>query len=131
MRADPPESDDPGLRAWPNIGIVGPCASGKSTLAAQLARQGYRAHQIVQEHSYVADMWKVIGRPDWLIFLDASFATCSQRKALDWQETEYQEQRRRLRHAREHCDLYIDTDALTTEEVLDIALRTLQALPRS
>jgi deoxyadenosine/deoxycytidine kinase len=128
---DPAESERADLRPWPDIGIVGPCASGKSTLAAQLAQEGYRAHQIVQEHSYVADMWKVVGRPDWLIFLDASFATCSRRKALDWQESEYQEQRRRLRHAREHCDLYIDTDALTTEQVLHITMRTLQELSRS
>lgn len=123
--------DLPGLRIRPSIGIVGPCASGKSTLADLLAQEGFQAHQIVQEHSYVADMWWVLGKPDLLIFLDASFTTCSRRKALDWQEGDYQEQRRRLAHARQHCDLYIDTDALTAEQVLQITLRSLQALPRS
>ncbi|HEX9675289.1 MAG TPA: hypothetical protein VGA07_04875, partial [Anaerolineales bacterium] len=88
-----------GLRAWPKIAIVGPCASGKTTLATRLQREGYSARQIVQEHSYVADMWKVLSMPDLLIFLDASFATCNRRKALNWLENEYLEQRRRLRHA--------------------------------
>jgi cytidylate kinase len=117
-------------RAWPDIAIVGPCASGKSTLAKQLQQLGYRARQIVQEHSYVADMWKVMGNPDLLIFLDASFATCSRRKSLDWQEREYQEQRRRLRHAQEHCDLYIETDTLNPQDVLQVALRALRDLPQ-
>jgi deoxyadenosine/deoxycytidine kinase len=116
------------LRAWPKIAIVGPCASGKTTLALRLRREGYSARQIVQEHSYVAEMWKVLSRPDLLIFLDASFATCNRRKALNWLEHEYLEQRRRLRHAKEHCDLYIETDALTSDEVLQSVLRALQAL---
>jgi len=117
----------PGLRAWPRIAIVGPCASGKTTLATRLQRAGYSARQVVQEHSYVAEMWEVLAAPDLLIFLDASFATCNRRKALNWLENEYLEQRRRLRHAKEHCDLYIETDALTSEEVLQAVLRTLQA----
>jgi len=119
----------PGLRAWPKIAIVGPCASGKTTLATRLQREGYSARQIVQEHSYVAEMWEVLATPDLLIFLDASFATCNRRKALNWLEDEYLEQRHRLRHAKEHCDLYVETDSLTSEEVLQAVLRTLQALP--
>ena len=108
---------------------MGPCASGKTTLATRLQRAGYSARQIVQEHSYVAEMWKVLSMPDLLIFLDASFATCNRRKSLNWLENEYLEQRRRLRHAKEHCDLYIETDALTSEEVSQAVLRTLQAFP--
>jgi hypothetical protein len=95
----------------------------------RLQREGYSARQVVQEHSYVAEMWKVLSMPDLLIFLDASFATCNRRKALNWLEHEYLEQRRRLRHAKEHCDLYIETDALTSEEVSQAVLRTLQAFP--
>lgn len=112
----------------PSIAIVGPCAAGKSSLAARLVQHGYRARQIVQEHSYVGHMWQVLGKPDVLIYLDASFATCSQRKALGWQEHEYLEQRRRLQHARQHCDVYINTDSLTPEQVLRIALQALPAL---
>jgi hypothetical protein len=32
---------------------------------------------------------KVLSMPDLLIFLDASFATCNRRKALNWLEHEY------------------------------------------
>ena len=127
MRGPAAAPAGPGLRAWPKIAIVGPCASGKTTLAARLQREGYSARQIVQEHSYVADMWKVLSMPDLLIFLDATFATCNQRKALNWLENEYLEQRRRLRHAKQHCDLYLETDALTPEQVLQAVLQALQA----
>ena len=130
MRGPAAAPAGPGLRAWPKIAIVGPCASGKTTLATRLQREGYSARQIVQEHSYVAEMWKLLTMPDLLIFLDASFATCNRRKALNWLENEYLEQRRRLRHAKEHCDLYIETDALTSDEVLQAVLQTLEAFPR-
>lgn len=112
----------------PQIAIVGPCASGKSTLAAQLRQVGYQARQIVQEHSYVPDMWQVVSQPDILIFLDASFNTCSRRKSLDWGESDYREQRQRLAHARQHCDIYVQTDSLEPGEVLAIAVRELQGL---
>ena len=129
MRVPAAASAGPGLRAWPKIAIVGPCASGKTTLATRLRREGYSPRQIVQEHSYVAEMWKLLTMPDLLIFLDASFATCNRRKALNWLENEDLEQRRRLRHAEEHCDLYIETDSLTSDEVLRTVLQTLEALP--
>jgi cytidylate kinase len=99
------------------IAIVGPCASGKSTLASRLQTLGYRARQIAQEHSYVPDMWNVITQPDILVFLDASYETCTRRKSLDWTRDEYEEQQRRLRHARQHCDLLVDTTDLTVQEV--------------
>ena len=41
---------------------------------------------------------------------------------MNWSEQEYQEQLRRLQHARDHADLAIDTDPLTPEQVLQIAL---------
>lgn len=99
------------------IAIVGPCASGKSTLAGRLRQAGWTARQIAQEHSYVADMWQILTQPDLLVFLDADYETCTLRKRLDWTVAEYQEQLRRLRHARANCDIYIDTSQLTPEEV--------------
>ncbi len=99
------------------IAIVGPCASGKSTLAGRLRQAGWTARQIAQEHSYVADMWQILTQPDLLVFLDADYETCTQRKQLDWTLVEYQEQLRRLRHARANCDVYVDTSHLTPEEV--------------
>lgn len=37
---------------------------------------------------------------------------------MNWRESEYEEQIRRLRHAREHADLEVDTDHLTPEELV-------------
>ena len=106
----------------PSIAVVGPCASGKSTLAEALRARGYDARQIVQEHSYVPDMWQQITSPDVLIYLDASFETSTRRKSLAWQRADYEEEVRRLTHAREHCDLYLATDALSPAEVLEAVL---------
>jgi cytidylate kinase len=110
----------------PKIAIVGPCASGKSTLAGRLQALGINARQIAQEHSYVPDMWQVLTQPDILIFLDASFETCTLSKHLDWNMAEYQEQQRRLGHAREHCDILLDTTDLSPEEVVE---KVASALP--
>ncbi len=107
------------------VAIVGPCASGKSTLAAGLRQHGFLARQIAQEHSYVPAMWQRLSRPDALIYLDASYETCTRRKSLDWLPSEHAEQLHRLRHAREYCDIYINTDSLTAEQVLAHALGAL------
>ncbi len=100
------------------IGVVGPCGAGKSTLIAGLDRLGYRTRHIAQEHSYVPDMWQRLTHPDVLIFLDAQYPTTCTRRNIDWSEADWEEQQRRLRHAREHADLYIETDDLSAEEVL-------------
>jgi cytidylate kinase len=111
--------EEPARAAGPLIGVVGPCASGKSSLIAGLTRMGYRARHIAQEHSYVKDMWQRLTKPDILIFLDASHQTTCRRRRLDWTEAEWQEQQYRLRHARANAHLYLDTDTLTIDEVLD------------
>lgn len=108
------------------IAIVGPCASGKSTLAANLVEMGYQARQIAQEHSYVPNMWQVITKPEALVYLDASFETCTERKSLSWSQAAYRNQIERLVHAREHCDIYVLTDDLTPEEVLQEVLAKLK-----
>ena len=104
------------------IGIVGPCAAGKTTLIAGLKQHGYEARHIAQEHSYVADMWKRITNPDILIYLDASYPLTMLRRKIDWTEREYSQQLYRLRHARQYADLYIHTDSLLPEQVLDQVL---------
>lgn len=118
------DKDEPGGR--PLIGVVGPCGSGKSTLISGLEEKGFRCRHIAQEHSYVPYMWQHLTNPDSLIFLDASFEICSRRRQLNWRKTDYEEQQRRLRHAREHADLIIQTDPLTIEQVLGQALKFLQ-----
>lgn len=110
------------------IGLVGVCASGKSTLLKGLEARGYRVRHIAQEHSYVKDMWKRITNPDILIFLDVSYPLTLQRRKLDWTEANWAEQQRRLAHAREHADLYINTDNLSAEQVLETAIAFIEKL---
>ncbi len=105
-----------------SIAIVGPCAAGKSTLARALRERGWNARQVVQEHSHVPDMWQQIHPPETLIFLDASFEVCTERKDLSWTPADYQEEQRRLSHARQNCDLFLTTDELSQHEVLEKAL---------
>ncbi|NIM94768.1 MAG: AAA family ATPase [Anaerolineales bacterium] len=109
------------------IAIVGPCGAGKTTLAENLKGLGYNARQIAQEHSYVPEMWQRITRPDLLIYLDASHQTAIDRKQINWTRREHNDQVHRLRHAREHCDIYIDTESLSTDMVLEQVLEFIQA----
>lgn len=104
------------------IGIVGPCGSGKSTLIAGLEARGHACRHIAQEHSYVQAMWQVITKPDVLVYLHASFPVCTARRRLNWLESDYAEQLRRLAHARQHADLVIETDDLSPDQVLERTL---------
>jgi cytidylate kinase len=106
----------------PLIGVVGPCGSGKSTLIAGLEKYGYSCRHIAQEHSYVQSMWQKIAKPDVLIYLSVSFPISTERRKLDWQPRDFDEQKRRLEHAHQHANLVIDTDDLTPEQVLQTAL---------
>jgi uridine kinase len=99
------------------IGIVGPCASGKSTLVNRLTARGMNVRHIAQEHSYVPTMWKKITNPDILIYLMVSYPLTIARNQLDWTLAEYNEQLHRLRHAHEHAHLVIETDDLSQEDV--------------
>lgn len=110
------------------IGVVGPCGSGKTTLISGLEKHGYPCRHIAQEHSYVQAMWQIITKPDVLIYLHSSFQTSTSRRNLDWQEKDYNEQLRRLAHAREHAHIMITTDDLLPEEILKMALDSLSNL---
>jgi hypothetical protein len=81
--------------------------------------EGVELRHIAQEHSYVPSMWQRISHPDLLIFLDVSYPVSMERKRLNWTVEEYQEQQRRLSHARANADLYIQTDQLTPAEVAE------------
>jgi GTPase SAR1 family protein len=111
---DPDPVDSKTLR----IAVVGPCASGKSTLTQVLKAAGYEARHPAQEHSYVANMWQRISQPDLLIYLDVDYAnTIARRPHTGGGPQRLAEQRHRLRHARENCDLYLDTSELSVAEV--------------
>jgi hypothetical protein len=98
--------------------IVGPCASGTTTLAEGLRRAGYDAHPCAQEHSYVPDMWRM-SQPDVLIYHDATMETIKRRRDVRWSKQHLAAETARLAHARQHCDLYVATDELTREQVLE------------
>jgi thymidylate kinase len=112
------------------IKVVGPCASGKSTLAAKLRELGYDAASAAQDHSYTPDMWQRLNPPDVLIYLDVTLRSAHKRgrKGLGWTQEYLDEQHRRLRHALAHCDLYLVTDDLTKEQVLAETLKFLGQL---
>jgi deoxyadenosine/deoxycytidine kinase len=110
----------------PLIAIVGPCASGKSTLVRALRERGYNAREVVQEHSYVPTMWQRITQPDLLIYLDVSWEAACQRRSTDAGPGWWDEMAHRLRHARQHADVYISTDALSPQEVLNQTLTFLE-----
>ncbi len=107
------------------IGIVGPCAAGKSTLIKALTDRGIPAKHIAQEHSFVPTMWERLTSPDILIFLDVSFEGSMKRRKQNWSLADYQEQHRRLRHARQNANLYLDTTNLSPKEVLEKVLQVI------
>lgn len=110
-----------------SVKIVGVCASGKSTLGYALHPYGYTVYPCAQEHSYVPDLWRRRHPADILIYLDARADTIAQRRrTAEPVEAWVAEQRLRLAHARQHCDLYLATDETTPEEVLAAALAFLQ-----
>jgi deoxyadenosine/deoxycytidine kinase len=104
------------------IGIVGPCSAGKTTLVDGLKKHGFNAHHIAQEHSYVPYMWQRISKSHILIFLDVSYSVSQQRRPLNWNYEDFEEQQKRLAHARLHADLTINTDDLSIPETLNTAL---------
>jgi nicotinamide riboside kinase len=112
----------------PLIAVVGPCASGKSLLVRALREREYNAREVVQEHSHVPTMWQRITQPDLLVYLDVSWKVARQRRSMDVKADWWIELAHRLRHARQHADLYIHTDELTPQEILDRALVFLKAV---
>jgi len=110
-----------------HISVVGVCGSGKSTLVDALLRLGYDARQINQEHSYVRDLWRRRGSPDVLVYLAASDDTVSNRLGRSLYPHVLERQRQRLACARRNCDIYVDTDGKSPDEVLTVVLAELES----
>lgn len=111
------------------VAVVGACASGKSTLVKALQAAGYEARHVAQEHSYVPHMWQRLARPDVLIYLDVNYdGIMARRPSFNFKPADLAEQSRRLAHARQHCDLYLDTGPLTTAEVRQKTLAFLKEI---
>ena len=108
------------------IAIVGPCTAGKSTLKPALLEHGYVVRMPVQEHSYVPSMWQQLSKPDLLIFLDINVEETAVRRPKNPTTPDHlAEQHRRLAHAREHCDFYLNTSTLSPEQVQEKVLSFL------
>ena len=109
------------------IVVVGPCATGKTTLVNNLRPQGFDIRPCSQEHSYVPQLWIKFSKADILIFLDAQLPTIARRqKRSDWTQQRLDIQRQRLAHARAHCDFYLSTDDLTRHQVAEQVERFLR-----
>ena len=114
------------VRPLPIIKVVGISGSGKSTLVKALRAAGYDARPVSQEHSNVPTLWQQFERSSYLIYLYTSLvAQRARRTEVTWTEEAHQEEMRRLAHARDHADLRIDTDQLSPEGVLEVALSYL------
>jgi molybdopterin-guanine dinucleotide biosynthesis protein len=114
-------------RSSPLIGIVGVCASGKTTLIRGLQSEGYHCRHIAQEHSYVQTMWQQLTHPDFLIYLIVDYPSTLTRKNLNWTESEYLEQVARLQHAHDHANFIIDTSQQSPEETLALVIAQLNS----
>jgi deoxyadenosine/deoxycytidine kinase len=116
------------MRQPPLIGIVGPCASGKTTLIHRLTSLGYHCRHIAQEHSYVQDMWKRLTNPDILVYLIVSYEATLRRKKLNWSKEEFQTQLDRLHHAHVNADILIETDTLTPDQLTSMAVEKIESI---
>lgn len=101
--------------------VVGPCASGKTTLVGKLRALGIDAHNVAQEHSGIKRLWEK-KQPDIVIMLDANMPAILRRRKVYWGEERLVMQRERLRDARLNAHLYIQTDRLDQDQVLNVAV---------
>lgn len=112
------------VRPAPRVVVVGPCASGKTTLVESLRAAGIDAHVSGQEHSAVPGLWQRLD-PDVLIALDVDLATLRKRRTPTWPAAIYEVQHDRLRNAFRAANVVIDTSDLPPGSVLAIALRVV------
>lgn len=127
-RVGAPEDGTTGVVVRPNrcrVVVVGPCASGKTTLVGGLRSLGYQAVVCGQEHSEISSLWRR-SAPDVLIALDADLATIRRRRGHSWSAAIYERQRQRLAEAMAAADLVLDVSKLSEAAVLARVLRLLE-----
>lgn len=124
---------DPNRPEWENlplIKVVGVSAAGKSTLVTGLREWGYNARPASQEHSEMPEMWRNIRPPALLIYLEIDLATQKERRPdVSWDPVWLETEMHRLRHARQHADLVLNTCGLEAGEVLSQVLAWLDGQP--
>ena len=107
--------------AGPKVVIVGPCASGKTTLVRNLRAHGIDAHASGQEHSEIRQLWQR-QHPDVVIGLNLDLETLRARRGASWSQSLYDTQQRRLSSAFAAADVVLDTGELSEEEVVAAVL---------
>ena len=110
------------------IVVVGPCASGKSTLTNHLRALGFDAHVCGQEHSAIRQLWARL-RPDLLIALDFDLRTLRRRRHPSWSEHLYRVQHARLESAFSSADLSIDSSTVSAESAVEQVLAWIAEHP--
>jgi cytidylate kinase len=116
----------PATSSAPRVVVVGPCASGKSTLVEALRAHGYDALVSAQEHSAISSLWQR-SNPDVLIALVASIEAVRERRDASWPGWLHDVQEERLAKAQDAADLVIDTSDLGVDEVVSRAIQFLEA----
>jgi deoxyadenosine/deoxycytidine kinase len=120
-----PDSPDPASKSpSPRVVVVGPCASGKSTLVNSLQEFGIEAWVAGQEHSVIRKLWDR-RKPDVVVALDLSLDTLRERRGESWSADLFKVQHERLQDAFERADLVIDTGETPVEDVLSQVLDLL------
>ena len=109
----------------PPVVVVGPCASGKTTLVSGLRSLGYHALVCGQEHSEIPTLWRR-NQPGALIALDIDLETVRRRRGADWSEAIFDRQRHRLAAAVAAADLVLDVSELSEAAVLARVVRALE-----
>ncbi|MFN8676583.1 MAG: hypothetical protein U0Z70_09440 [Thermomicrobiales bacterium] len=116
---------DPTAPSPPRVIVVGPCASGKTTLVTALRAHGYDASVSAQEHSAIPRLWQRTD-PDVLIALAVNIDAVRQRRDATWPRWLHDVQEERLANAQDAADLVIDTSNLGADEVAARALQFLE-----
>ncbi len=111
------------------IVVVGPCASGKTTLVAALRERGYDARVSGQEHSEIATLWQRL-RPDILIALEVDIEAVRARRGGTWPEWLHDLQVKRLHAAFAAADLTIDTTDIDEQTMIERTITYLQRRDR-
>lgn len=113
------------MGAGVRVVVVGPCASGKTTLVERLRDAGIDAQVSGQEHSAIRDLWRRLD-PDVLIALDVDLAALRNRRTPTWPAALHAVQRARLAGAFAAANARIDTSHITPDEVLAAALAAIE-----
>lgn len=109
--------------------VIGPCASGKTSLTTRLQRLGYDAHACGQEHSDIPTLWQH-QQPDLVIGLSITLDTLRARRRSDsWSGQIFSRQMERLRCGFDHADLMIDCNDIDQQTVLDSVLAWMRQHP--